>query len=715
MHNATHSFFRSGDFIYISPMQGESLNIGKSAELNIQDETQIVSSLIKHIFFRTFREKFPDILPLDFYPFRILSRKKQDDLLLGELPSNIQGTLSLKKLIEIQFRTIKINDNSQFGALVNIYYHWQFNKNCKELHGDGFNIVGLNVLTSEPIPGLENILAPDESLIGVIQAIDGENAIVESNEGKENYKLEELYLHKSYHNIREYLEFKLGEAKANQIFQKIREKDQIRLNAKSYSIEIDELAKTISGLIYKNQDGFEFTISAIPQNVTSSFSIQNPTFIFDYNPGATQKNPSIGLVNYGPYDSSNFDTKHPQFLVVCHKANRGAFAEFLGKLKQGIPSSAYFKGGMRGKYRLHDISFEIIELDNYNVSEYQNKITEHMKGRDTLPDLAIIETTENFKHEIAERNPYHNVRAYFLGLGIPVQGVKSENIRKPDDFLQWIIESIALQIYAKLGGKPWVLPTSSSIDNEIIIGIGSTLLRPNLLLGSSQEKIVGITTFFTGDGRYIFGNRCKDVPFEEYFDELLSSLRQSIKEISDEYGWKQSSMIRITFHIFKPIKNIEADVVEKLLGEFPQYKIQYCFVTVSDYHPFLMFAPKQSGIGTSHKGVYVPERGQNWILDEYTCLLQLKGPQEMKTTKHGFSSPALIRIHEKSTYKDLNTVTQQIYNFTNLSWRGFHPTHQPVTILYSDLIAKHLSQLRKINSWKPEMVNSLLKYKKWFL
>lgn len=714
-HNSTHSFFRNGDFIYVSPMQNEILNIGKLINISLQKEPQIVSSLVKHVFFRTFRDNFPDIIPLDFYPFRILSRKKQDDLLFGELPENMQGVLSFKKLVEIQFRTITSNSKLVFGGLINIYYHWQFSKNCKELLEEGFNIAGLNVLTSEPIPGLEGILAPDESLIGPIKAINGEFVKVESNDGEETFKLEEVYLHKSYRNIREYLEFKLGESKTDQILKKIKEKDQTRLNAKSYFEEISELAKTIFSKKYQNKDGFEFSISQLPENVSKKFSIQEPTFIFDYSPGATHKNTSAGLINHGPYDSSNFDVKHPQLLVICHKANRGAFAEFLGKLKNGISSSTSFKGGMIGKYRLHDISFDIIELDNYSVNEYQNKIAEYMKEKDVLPHLAIIETSENFKHEEPDKNPYHNTRAYFLGLGIPVQAVKSENIRVPDYNLQWIIESIALQIYAKLGGKPWVLPSSTSIDNEIIVGIGSTLLRPNLLLGNLHERIVGITTFFTGDGKYIFGNRCKDVPFDEYFNELLSSLRQSIKEISIEYGWKHNATIRVVFHIFKPIKNIEADVVEKLLSEFPQYNIQYCFVTVSDFHPYIMFDTNQLGSGQNHKGIYVPERGQNWILDEHTCLLQLKGPKAIKTTKHSFSNPVLIRIHEKSTYKDLNTVAQQVFNFTNLSWRGFHPTRQPVTILYSDLIAKHLSQLRKVNFWKPETVNSLLKHKKWFL
>lgn len=138
-------------------------------------------------------------------------------------------------------------------------------------------------------------------------------------------------------------------------------------------------------------------------------------------------------------------------------------------------------------------------------------------------------------------------------------------------------------------------------------------------------------------------------------------------------------------------------------------------MTVSDYHPFLIFDTTQSGVGYEKKGQFIPERGVNWILDDHTCLLQLKGPKDTKTTKHGFSNPVLVRIHAKSTYEDLNTITQQIFNFTYLSWRSFLPVQQPVTILYSDLIAKQLSMLKMIDTWKPEIVTSLLKAKKWFL
>jgi hypothetical protein len=475
------------------------------------------------------------------------------------------------------------------------------------------------------------------------------------------------------------------------------------------------MARRLSKLEYRNKDDFAFSISAWPTKVNNVFRIHAPTFLFDYNPGASDDNPSRGLTVHGPYDSSTFDVKHPKVLALVHKNHRGGFADFLGKLKSGIPHSASFKSGLKGKYRLYDITFETIELENYGIREYAEKIAGYIKEQDTLPDLAVIETKDEFRRLSSESNPYYRAKAYLLSLGIPVQFITNKNVRKQDRYLQWICESVALQIYAKLGGRPWVLPASSSIDHEIVVGIGSSMLRKNLFFGAPQQRIVGITTFFTGDGRYIFGNRCKEIPFEHYFDELLNSLRSSIQNISAEYNWRDGDTVRIVFHVFKPMKNVEAGVVDALLQEFTQYDIRYCFVTISDHHPFLLFDRHQDGIGAKGKGKYVPERGTNWILSGRECLLQLKGPGDIRSERHGFSNPVLVKIHEGSTFRDLNTIVQQISNFTHLSWRGFSAAQQPASILYSELIAKNLSNMRKITSWKPELTNSLLRDKKWFL
>ena len=121
-----------------------------------------------------------------------------------------------------------------------------------------------------------------------------------------------------------------------------------------------------------------------------------------------------------------------------------------------------------------------------------------------------------------------------------------------------------------MGGTPWVLPSQRSVDREIIIGIGHSLLRKNQYKNSEQNRVVGITTFLSSDGQYLLGDKVKDVPFESYFQELLDSLKNSIKRLSSEQGWADGDTIRLIFHIFKPIKNTEFDVISQLIKEIPK-------------------------------------------------------------------------------------------------------------------------------------------------
>lgn len=715
-HNDTHSFFRNQEYIYVSPMIIEQeAKLGEPAHILASQNLPIISSLIKHIFFRKFREEFPDILPLSFYPFRFLSRRTQDDYIADLLPYDLQGTVSRKKLIEIQFRDVLSADKYILGAVINLKSRWLFDKNCSELLDEGFEIGGRLALTSEIVPGLEKILAPDETLIGRIISVDNNSALVETSNGTESHPLDQLSLSRSTRNIQDYLEFRIGDIRTQKIFTNLRQLDEDRFNAESYYQEIMQVASIISKIEYSNLDGFGFSIANLPLEVRSQFSIQQTSFLFDYTPGASHSNASTGLTNFGPYDSSTFSPKSPKILIVCHKYNRGGFTAFAGKLKSGLPASYNFRGGMIGKYRLHEISFDVVEVSSYSSDEYKLQISNYIRNCEQPPNLALVETHNQFRDLPDRENPYFNIRAYLLSLGIPVQFIQNEKIRGNDKKLQWICDSVALQLYAKLGGIPWVLPSSSTIDHEIVVGIGSTILRETVYQGSSQERIVAITTFFSGDGRYIFGNRCKDVTFDKYFDELLTSLRQSISNLSQEYGWQSGDAIRIVFHIFKPIKNIESEVVEQLLKEFDQFNIKFCFVTITDNHPFLMFDPNQQGQGGNNLGKFIPLSRTNWILNEYSCILQLIGSQDISYHGHRLSSPILIKIHPNSTYTDLNSISQQIFNFSHLSWRGFKLSQQPATILYSDLMAQQLSKLQKIEGWNSDLVNTLLRDKKWFL
>jgi len=217
-YNSSYSFFRDGNLIAISNKDDEKgLLSGKVEKRSVFGDAKVTASLLKHIFFRTFKDRFQGFIPVDFYPFRFYSRQDKDDLILNFLPERLKHKIAFKKLIEIQLRETNINDSKGFAFLVNIRRNWVFNISCLELSQEGFDLIDFEVLHTETLPGLDNILAPNEDFVGVIKSISDNIAIVSTNDGDESYPLNELFIRKTRRNIQAYLNFAINEQKCDQI------------------------------------------------------------------------------------------------------------------------------------------------------------------------------------------------------------------------------------------------------------------------------------------------------------------------------------------------------------------------------------------------------------------------------------------------------------------------------------------------------------------
>lgn len=731
-HNHTHSFFRHGDFIYLSNKCGDELNIGETYTASILEDKLITSSLIKHIYFRTFLESYPKYKPSSFYPFVLQAAKKTNDLIYTHLPEGLKGRLRYIKQIELQVRSCKLNDSNRLGFTLNVVRRWKNDVSCLELNQKKFDLVGFEVMHSHTLPRLSGILLPDETLIGAIKEIEDNFAIVETNLGEQKYALNELYLRNSHRNLRAFLSFALRSTrKAEAILENLSVEKRKAFKSQSVLSELEKAKKILFNdkqghpFLFQNKDGFCFKVNQNPNATYSGFRLDNPTFVFDPSRVRTSLNPDAGLTNNGPFDSTWFNPKEPRILVICHKTVRGRASQFAKGLVDGIPSSKYFSKGFRAKYEFFDTSLDFEELNDYSIDEVK-RITKHLDSNNK-PDIVIVEMPKSFRQNKDVRTSfYHHLKSHFLGLEIPIQIVNTETI---NNFNEYQLNSIGLQMYAKLGGVPWTILNKESYDREIVVGIGNSHFRNNAYSGNARVRIVGIATFFSGDGQYLMTNKVKDVPYDEYFDELLRSLKESINDLEKEYAWRENDTVRLIFHIFKPIKNVEFEVVKSLVKSYTRYHIQFAFVTISEFHPFLMFDENQGGIQKFGKtiGEMVPNRGTNIVLDESSCLVQMLGIKEMKTNKHGASPPLLVRIWKPNKledededvndllFTDLHYVVQQIYKFSYLSWRSFMPNQKPATMLYSSLISKILGQLRKLPDWNPSSINFKLKFTKWFL
>jgi hypothetical protein len=252
--------------------------------------------------------------------------------------------------------------------------------------------------------------------------------------------------------------------------------------------------------------------------------------------------------------------------------------------------------------------------------------------------------------------------------------------------------------------------------HEVIVGIGSARLKSSRR--GAGERVVGITTVFSGDGQYLLANNTREVSSEDYLYALEETLVETVDELRSRYGWRPKDRVRFIFHqSFKKYKDVEAEAVRAFASSLTDFDVQYAFVHVSDSHNWMLFDPNMPGasFGKSVKGKMVPQRGNCVVLGPNTALLTLSGPHQVKNPLQGCPHPILISIHEDSTFKSLDYLAQQVFKLSFMSWRGYNPSTLPVSISYSNMIVDLLGHMRGVKNWNPDILTTALKERRWFL
>lgn len=204
-HNANASFFRDGDFIYISPKKGFELKIGEPARLAVVQYPEVAGKMIRHLIFRKFRDQFPERLPEEFAPLRFPSLKEEHDPLRKLIPQKLHGVIGFPRVNEVHVRSIVENGQVVHGLLILSRHRWRFPVNLGALSTEGFPLVGCSVLQAVPIPGLQGVLAPEESVLGEVESVQTGQATIHTNDGKVPRPLSELYLQRTREQIGKYL------------------------------------------------------------------------------------------------------------------------------------------------------------------------------------------------------------------------------------------------------------------------------------------------------------------------------------------------------------------------------------------------------------------------------------------------------------------------------------------------------------------------------
>ncbi|MFY0533562.1 Piwi domain-containing protein [Nannocystis pusilla] len=159
------------------------------------------------------------------------------------------------------------------------------------------------------------------------------------------------------------------------------------------------------------------------------------------------------------------------------------------------------------------------------------------------PDLAIVVLRDEDVED--EDGLYLGVKAFLLSQGIPSQEAKVSKITASMQNLPFILETMAVAIYAKLGGTPWTVAPSVPTYKELIFGMAYAEFGGRF---RARRRYAGIATVFSNDGAYVLTAASPRCPYEEYTEKLAETVHVTLKRLAEEYAWFPDDLVRIVFH-----------------------------------------------------------------------------------------------------------------------------------------------------------------------
>lgn len=629
-------------------------------------------------------------------------------------------------------------EHPQLGLLIDIRTSNVIDVPIAELATRGLNLLGRYVCKRKEAT---SDLAPRLETVGAISKISGDRVYLTDAVGADVVNAAEVLLEPRQENLEEVIRLYYG-ARSQQIISQLRRSRASVVNADRKLTQIRELLGSLrdkhetvfaEGVVASFGDFIEQSSPLFP----ASISTEPPTLLFGAQGRNFGTSPDEGLRSWGPYKYMHHARNEPLLAVICEANNRGRTEQFVQMLTAGFPEEDWqareggskwpkanpFQGGLIGKFRLSRVQAEYEEAVSPSAAHYEQAITCLLNRLHQTPDIALVQTREATRKLYGSESPYLAAKAGFMTAGIPVQAITAEKLEPAIRDNPYILGDVALAVYAKLDGVPWRISTRGVTSHELVVGLGYTETGETRL--GERARYVGITTVFRGDGRYLVWGQTREVEFKDYADALLETLQVTVRQVRDENAWSVGEEVRLIFHVFKPLKNEEIKAIKSLVASIAadDFRVCYAFLDLSQNHDYEIFDVVQqgkqyrSGAGAMQtRGKAVPSRGLALKLDARTALLQLVGPQELKTDLQGTPAPLLIRLHPDSDFDDLTYLVRQVYHFTYMSWRSSRAASEPVTILYSRLIARALANLKPLSDWNSRsLTQGGLRNRHWFL
>ena len=430
---------------------------------------------------------------------------------------------------------------------------------------------------------------------------------------------------------------------------------------------------------------FESGFQPISDSQILDTSFESNLLVFGKN--QTNVSPYNGLKANGPYKA--IENSNYRFIFVFHEQDKDYANNLYGFLKKGLkgyPGLFRFVGLDMNLDRDKSITFS----QEDPIPEVSRKLAE-MTFDPQLKYLAIyISRISRDEVDETKKSYYFGIKKVFLEKNISSQVVYKMNIEKP--VFNYHLPNISIALLAKLGGIPWRL--SRPIKNDLVIGVGAFREENNIYLGT--------TVAFNNDGTFIrFDSKKTNSTGQlaEYFHDIISRIAK-----------EQGDIKRVVIHFYKDMNRKEEKVIQDTLDKLG-LKVPYVVLTIIEdrdgsYVPYdPNFSGKMPTSGTCievKRGIYLLCNNTRYSEATGQKIDDFPFPVHLKISK---SSGADFR---KEVIQDL---IDQVYQFSRMYWVSVKQRGRPVTVEYSERVARLSASFEGANLPDTETANRTL----WFL
>lgn len=415
-----------------------------------------------------------------------------------------------------------------------------------------------------------------------------------------------------------------------------------------------------------------FYRNSTPPNGTESYAMRSK---IKYNKPTT-------------YDS--FENKNISIGVIFAEEHRHKISTFMKAVQDELC----------GVYKIPkpNFKFETFPIENSSLQSYQSVF------QDTKNiNLAIVLVDEIHEQLPIKESPYYFCKAEFIKRGINSQEVQIQQINKfiadqRSGYSNYADHNFSLNIYAKLGGTAWTVKPKGENRNELVIGVGATT-------DNDGKPQIGMTSIFRGDGKYLIGEVAAVASIPDYYKHLTDVLSKNLKECLDSKVLDPSKPVYLVFHLFKkPGHYNEVEALNSVMLKFANIDFKYSFVYVGDGHNF-RFNKYQSA-----------QEGRPFLLKDLPrgTYIKINDTLSFLALRKNSSTCCKIEVDSRSNAIDIDYLSKQVYDFSDLSHSSFNKQSSPASIKYSKLMAQMSTKLRVMDGFYLSQI-SMPDGSPWFL